>query len=108
MAAGVVAVSLTPGEVSLPLLVVVIPVALAIAGIVLILSIVAGAPAAMWLGRLVRSSLGPYGAILLGGIIGGAIWLLPWVGLLVPLVFLPLGIGGLVMGMRREPEPEPA
>lgn len=108
LAGGAVAVALTPGEVSLPLLIVVIPVALAIAGIVLVLSIVASAPVAMWLGRLVRRSLGPYGAILLGGVIAGLIWLLPWVGILVPLLLLPLGIGGLVAGMRREPAPEPA
>ncbi len=100
---------LAPPAAAFPLLVVLVPVILALAGIVFALALVAGGPAAAWLGGALFKRLDLYGSILAGSLVAGAVWYLPWVGWLVPALMLPLGLGGWLATWRRQStdEPEP-
>lgn len=84
---------LAPATVAFPLLAVLVPVILALIGIVFALAIVAGAPVAGWIGGVVFKRLDLYGAILAGSLIVGVLWWLPLVGWFVPLIVLPWGLG---------------
>jgi cytoskeletal protein CcmA (bactofilin family) len=95
IAAGVTGLilGLAPAAVAFPLLAVLVPVVLALAGVALALAVVAGAPIAGWVGGVAFKRLDRYGAILAGSLIIGAMWWIPVVGWLVPLVVLPWGLG---------------
>lgn len=97
---GVAALVLTlaPSAASLPLMAVLGPVILAALGLVLALSLVAGIPAVGRLGELLFRKLELHGAVLAGATVAAVMWFLPWVGWLVPLIVLPLGQGGWLMG----------
>ena len=81
---------------------------LAAAGVVMALSLVAGIPAVGRLGTLIYKRDDVYLAILIGSLIAGVVWLLPYVGFLVPLIVLPLGLGGWMLSWRTEEVEEPA
>lgn len=97
-AAGVL-VALAPGA-ALPLLAVLGPLVLALAGLILALSLVAGVPAVLRLGRLLPGDFGIAGSVLAGSALASLVWLLPLVGWLVPLTVLPLGLGAWVLSLR--------
>lgn len=82
-----------PPAAGLPLVVVLLPVFLAALGALAVAALVAAVPVATALGTALFRALGPYGATLGGSLILGAAWMLPWVGWLVPVVSLPLGLG---------------
>jgi len=92
--------NLAPIEASLPLLAVMLPMVVALTTFVGLVAVVAGTPPVLMLGRLVRSETSLYGAVAMGSALVGLIWLLPRVGLLVPLLVLPIGIGSWVLTMR--------
>ncbi|MGA8039318.1 MAG: hypothetical protein WCA93_04350 [Acidimicrobiia bacterium] len=96
------ALGLAPATASLPLLAIFVPLVLALSGIVLVLSLLAGVPASMALGKALRSRLGLYGSIVLGSALLGVVWLLPWVGFLAPVLALPIGMGGWMLGQSRD------
>lgn len=101
---------LAPAAVAFPLLVVLVPVILALLGIVFALAIVAGAPVAGWIGGVAFKRLDLYGAILVGSLIIGALWWLPIVGWIVPIVVLPWGLGAWMAtwsSQRSEAAAEP-
>lgn len=103
-----VVLGLAPAAVAFPLLAVLVPVILAILGIVFALALVAGAPAVAWLGGALFKRLDLYGSILVGSLIVGVVWWLPLIGWLAPILVLPLGLGAWMATWRRQsPESEP-
>ncbi|MEX1126793.1 MAG: hypothetical protein WEE53_14125 [Acidimicrobiia bacterium] len=106
--AGVAAmiVAVAPAAASLPLLAIFVPLVVVTAGIILALSLVAGAPAVLVLGRLVPGERGMYGAIALGSLLAGVLWMVPLVGWIVPLIILPWGLGAWILSFKAEAQPE--
>lgn len=88
-----VLLGLAPAAAAFPLLAVLVPVILALAGLSFALALVAGAPVVGWLGGVLFRRLDLYGAILAGSLLVGLVWYLPVVGWLVPVLVLPLGLG---------------
>jgi cytoskeletal protein CcmA (bactofilin family) len=99
------AVGLAPTSATLALLVIFIPLVVVTLGIVLLLSLVAGVPTVLALGQALPGRLELYGSILLGSLVAGLVWLIPWVGWLVPVLVLPIGLGAFMTSFRAEPEP---
>ena len=99
-AAGLV-VALVPPEFSLPLLAIFAPLVLALIGIVFVLSLVAGVPAVLAIGRRFPRDFGLFGSVLVGAGLVGVIWLIPLVGWFIPIVVLPLGMGAWILGLRE-------
>lgn len=95
-----VILGLAPAAAAFPLLAVLVPVILALVGLSLALGLVAGVPTVAWIGRAVFRRFDLYGSILAGSILVGVLWYLPWIGWLVPLVVLPLGLGGWLSTWR--------
>lgn len=85
--------TLAPAAAGLPLVAVLLPLLLALVGVLLLVSIVAGAPVAAWFGAKLFKRLGRVGAVLVGSMILGVVWMIPLVGFVVPLLVLPLGLG---------------
>ena len=94
VAVGWLVLRLAPPAAGLPLVVVLLPVFLATLGAVAVAALAAAVPVATAIGSALFRSLGAYGATLGGSLVLGAVWMLPWVGWLVPVVTLPLGLGG--------------
>ncbi len=90
---GAVLIGLAPPSAALPLLFVMIPLVLAISGVVLLVSLVAGVPAVAWLGSKLFSRLDVPGSVVAGSTVVAVLWFLPLVGWLVPLLVLPVGLG---------------
>lgn len=97
-----VILGLAPAAAAFPLLAVLVPVILALVGIVFAAALVAGVPAVGWLGGALFKRLDLYGSILVGSLIVGLIWYLPYVGWLAPAVVLPLGLGSWLASWRRQ------
>jgi cytoskeletal protein CcmA (bactofilin family) len=93
---------LAPAAAAFPLLAVLVPVILALVGIALAVSFVAGAPAVGWLGGVLLRRLDLYGSVLAGSIVVGVVWYLPFVGFLVPLLVLPIGLGAWISAWRDQ------
>ena len=93
---------LAPATASFPLLAILGPLVLAAAGVVCALSVVAGIPAVGRIGSALFKKLDVYGALLVGAVVTGILWLLPLVGWLVPLIVLPLGLGGWMLSWKAE------
>ena len=95
-------VGLAPAAAAFPLLVVLIPLILALFGLSFALALIAGAPVAGWIGGVLFRRFEIYGAILTGSVLVGVIWYLPWLGFLVPLLVLPLGLGAWMATWRQD------
>jgi cytoskeletal protein CcmA (bactofilin family) len=93
---------LVPASASLPLLAIFVPLILALSGVVLVLSLVAGVPAILALGRALPGERGLYGSIVIGSIAAGLLWMMPWIGWLLPLLVLPIGLGAWMLSFREE------
>ena len=102
VAVTVLIVGVAPAAAAFPLLLVLIPLILALFGLSFALALVAGAPVVGWLGGVMFRRFELYGAILAGSIAVGVLWYLPWLGWLVPLVVLPLGLGAWLVTWRQE------
>ncbi len=96
---------LTPAAASLPLLAIFGPLVLATAGLVLVLSLIAGVPTVLALGELLPPNFALYGSVLAGSALVAVVWMVPLVGLLVPLLVLPTGLGGWMLSLRGDREP---
>lgn len=92
--------NVAPPRASLPLLAVLLPIIVALVTSVALVAVVAGTPSVLLLGRLLRRRTSLYGAVAIGSGLIGLIWLLPRVGLLVPLLVLPVGIGSWILTLR--------
>lgn len=90
----VVVIALAPPASALSLGLIALPVLLALFGLTFALSVAAGVPAVGRLGGLLWRGSDLYGAVLVGSVAVGLVWLVPVVGWLVPVVVLPLGLGG--------------
>lgn len=93
---------LAPAAVAFPLLAVLIPLILSLLGVAFVLALVSGAPTVGWLGGALFKRLDLYGSVLVGSIVVGLIWYLPFVGWLVPLLVLPLGLGAWIATWRGQ------
>lgn len=93
--------ALAPSSASLPLLAIMAPVILAVLGLVFALALIAGVPTAGRLGRTLFRRLDLYGAMLCGSLLIGLAWLIPFVGWVIPLAVLPLGLGGWFLSWGR-------
>jgi hypothetical protein len=104
--AGVAAVvaGLAPAAASLPLLAIFAPLIIATAGVVLVLTLVAGVPSVLAVGRAIPGDLGMFGAIVAGSILAGVVWLIPLVGWIVPLLVLSTGVGAWLLSFRESQE----
>ena len=99
-------VVLAPASASLPLLAIFVPLVVVTAGIILVVSLVAGAPAVMVLGGLLPGERGMFGAIAVGSLLAGFIWMVPLLGWIVPLVILPWGLGAWLLSFKVEDRPQ--
>jgi cytoskeletal protein CcmA (bactofilin family) len=95
-----VVLSLAPPAASLPFLALVVPLTLAMLGVLLVAALGAGVPVAAQLGKRLFKGLGLPGAVIAGALILGAAWMIPFVGWLVPAVTLPLGLGSWILSRR--------
>lgn len=102
-----VILGLAPAAVAFPLLALLVPLILALAGLSLAVALVAGAPAVGWLGTALVKRLDLFGAILVGSIVVGVLWWLPVIGWVVPIVVLPVGLGAWIAGWRDRPAAQP-
>lgn len=84
---------LAPAEAGLPFLVVLIPLFLGLVGLLMLAALVAAVPVSTRLGAAMFRGLGVQGATLAGSLVLGLFWLIPRVGVAVPLLALPLGLG---------------
>ncbi len=100
--------ALAPASASLPLLAIFVPLILVSAGIVLAMCLVVGIPAVLVLGGLLPGKRGMFGAIALGSLLAGVVWMIPLVGWIVPLVILPWGLGAWLLTFRSEAVEEPS
>lgn len=98
---------LAPAAVAFPLLALLVPLILALAGLSLAVALVAGAPVVGWLGTALVKRLDLFGAILVGSIVVGVLWWLPLIGWVVPIVVLPVGLGAWIAGWRDRPAAQP-
>jgi len=96
-------VVLAPASAALPLLLILVPVILALLGLALAVSVAAGVPAVGRLGAVLWRGGDLYGWILVGTVVAGVVWLIPLIGWLVPVVVLPLGLGGWLRSQTRSP-----
>jgi hypothetical protein len=93
-------VALAPASASLPLLAIFVPLVVVTAGIILVLGLVAGAPAVLVLGQVVPGDREMFGAIAVGSVLAGVIWMMPLVGWIVPLLLLPWGLGAWMISFK--------
>ena len=91
-----------PPLTALSLALFVAPLVVAVTGVVFVLALPAGVPAVGALGVRVFSKLDYFGAVAAGSLLAGVAWLLPWVGWLVPVAVLPLGLGAWMRSWRTE------
>lgn len=103
-AVAVLLVGLTPAAASLPLLAIFAPLVLATAGLVMVLSLVAGVPAVLALSEVLPGNLALPGSILAGSALVAVAWMVPFVGWLVPLLVLPIGLGAWILSFRTDRE----
>lgn len=96
-------VALAPPAASLPLVAVMAPVILALVGVVGAVSVVAGVPAVGWVGSRLFPRKSIHAGVLAGSLIIGALWFLPILAWLIPVVVLPLGLGAWARTWRLEP-----
>jgi hypothetical protein len=92
---------IAPAAAAFPLLAVLVPVILALSGLSFALAMVAGAPAVAWVGGTLFKRLDFYGSIVAGSLIAGLVWYAPYVGWLVPVLVLPLGLGSWIAAWRQ-------
>jgi hypothetical protein len=101
-----VLLSLTPPEAALPVVAVLTPLALAVSGLTAALAFAAPTAVYPWIGRFGNQSRGPVRAFLYAAGVITALLLVPWVGWLVLLVLVPIGLGGW-LGTEYEEEAGP-
>ncbi|MEX1037657.1 MAG: hypothetical protein WDZ96_02220 [Acidimicrobiia bacterium] len=99
--------ALAPSSTALPLIAALIPVLFAVMGIVLVAGLVAGVPAVAWIGSRIKRQTTIAGAVGIGSVVVGVLWLIPVVGWVVALLVLAAGMGGWLSTLRRSDESQP-
>jgi len=94
-------VGLAPASASFPLLAILVPLIIATVGLVAAISVVAGIPAVGLIGRTTFSKLELPGSVLAGSAVVSLVWLVPIVGWLVPILVLPVGLGGWILSWNQ-------
>ncbi len=92
--------SLAPTTAALPLVGAMIPLFLALVGLVFVLALVAAIPSAAWIGSLLRKDVTIAGAVGIGAAIISLLWLVPVAGWFVALAVLSAGLGGWINSFR--------
>jgi cytoskeletal protein CcmA (bactofilin family) len=103
-----VVLGLAPPAAALPFLALVVPLTLAMLGLLLVVALGAGVPVSAYVGRRLFKGLGLPGAVIAGSLVLGAVWMLPYVGWLVPLIALPLGLGAWLRSRRETAVAQPS
>lgn len=98
-----VLLSLTPPEAALPVVAVFTPLGLAVSGLMVALAFAAPTAVYPWMGRFGSQARGPVRAFLYATGVITLLLLLPWVGWVVLLTLVPIGIGGW-LGAHEEPD----
>lgn len=93
-------IALAPASASFPLLLIVVPIILALLGLLFAASLFAGAPVVAALGERLVKRWDIYRAVVVGSIVIGLLWLVPLVGVLVPVIVLPAGLGAWILSWR--------
>lgn len=93
LAVAVVLLSITPTQTALPLMAVLIPVFLAVCGVVLALAFAASAAVYPWIGAWRNPDRAPVRAFLLATLLITILTLVPWLTVPVLAVVVPTGIG---------------
>ena len=93
-------IGLAPASASFPLLLIEVPIVLALFGALFAVGLFAGAPVVGVLGERLFKSWDIHRAVAVGSLTVGLIWLLPWVGVTVPIVVLPMGLGAWTLSWR--------
>lgn len=104
VAIGALLLTLAPPSASFPLLIILGPVILAAVGVVFAASLLAGIPTVGRVGGVLFRKLEIFGAVLAGSAVVGILWMLPIVGWLIPLIVLPLGLGGWYLSWQVKAE----
>lgn len=89
-----VLLSLTPAEAALPVLAVLTPLGLAMTGLTAALAFAGPTAVYPWIGRFGNQSRSPVRAFLYAAGVLTVLLLVPWVGWVVLLVVIPIGMGG--------------
>lgn len=92
---------LAPAAAALPLLAVLVPLILALLGLSFAVTLIAGIPVVGWVGRSVLRQADLYRSLLAGSVLAGVVWFLPFVGWIVPLLVLPVGLGAWMGAWRQ-------
>jgi len=90
---GWLALRFAPPAAGLPLLAVLAPLFLGLVAILGLTALISTVPTAAAVGTAFFRRRGIHGATLGGALVLGLCWLVPWVGWLVPLITIPVGIG---------------
>lgn len=101
---GVLIFNLAPATSALPLVGAMVPVFLALVGLVFVLALVAGIPSVALVGSLLRRNLTIAGAVGLGAGVVSLIWLVPVVGWVSAILVLAFGLGGWINAFREPSE----
>jgi arginine exporter protein ArgO len=88
----------------LPLIAALIPLFLALLGLVFVLALVAGIPTAAWIGSVLKKNLTIAGAVGVGAAVISIVWLIPVVGWLTAAMVLSIGLGAWINSFRNHPE----
>jgi cytoskeletal protein CcmA (bactofilin family) len=96
--------SLAPPRAALPLIAALIPLFLALLGLVFVLALVAGIPTAAWIGSVLKKNLTIAGAVGVGATVISIVWLIPVVGWLTAAMVLSIGLGAWINSFRNHPE----
>lgn len=96
--------ALAPPGAALPLIAALIPLFLALVGLVFVMVLVAGIPTAAWIGSVLRKDLTIAGAVGIGAAVISIAWLIPVVGWLVAAAVLSTGLGAWINSFRSRAE----
>lgn len=91
-----------PSSTALPLIAALIPIFLAVMGIVLVAGLFAGLPAVAWVGARLKKQTTVPGAVAIGSAVVAVLWLIPVVGWIVAILVLAAGMGGWLSTLRRQ------
>lgn len=107
VALGAMLVGLAPTEAALPLIGVLLPLFIAVAGLTMALAFAAPASVFPWIGRVGNRSRGAVTAFLLAAGAVIVLSLIPWATWLILLGLVPIGIGGWLFPMSGGPKTVP-
>lgn len=93
--------SLAPTTAAVPMIGAMIPLFLAMVGLVFVLALGAAIPSAAWIGSVLRKNVTIAGAVGIGAATISLLWLVPVAGWLVAIAVLSAGLGGWINSYRN-------